>query len=141
MRRPPADLVALAGLVVVLAVLLAFVRVGRGAAAVLPVAPDSSAVVIVAANKTPLPLEVFFKHDGQYDRLGSCPAAQRCFYVLPSDRLAGVASFQLACLAHGETQPDDSPVYDRAPGETNITGCTVGAAQPQAAPSTSEVKT
>lgn len=124
MRRPPApESVILALILVILTgiALMPFAWAGRGAAGRWPaVTPDSSAVVVLAENRSSVPTEIFFKRDSVYDRLGVCPPSSRCLYVIPSARLGALADFQLAGLAHGEASPTDSPKYHRIPGTVNV---------------------
>lgn len=136
----------LTGLMAVVLIGLGLSGVGRGAAQGPHVTPDSSAVVVLVDNRTSVPVEIFFKRDSAtYDRLGVCPPAStsyatRCLYVIPSDRLGALASFQLAGLAHGEAEPTDSPPYRRIPGKPNVAMYTLSAGVAPAAQSSEALR-
>lgn len=92
---------------------------------------DSSAVVVLVDNRTPVPVEVFLKLALAYHRLGACGPKNHCLYVVPSVQLGAAPSYQVAGLAFGDTEPDDSPMYFRMAGRPNVSQYVI---QAEAAP-------
>lgn len=93
---------------------------------------DSSAVVVLVDNRTPVPVEVFIKLALAYHRLGACGPASHCLYVVPSVQLGAAPSYQVAGLAFGDTEPDDSPIYLRLAGRPNVSQYVIQAEPPTA---------
>lgn len=91
---------------------------------------DSAAIVVLVNNNTSVPVEMFLKIAMTYHKLEpTCAPSSHCLYVVPSVQLGNTSSYQISGLAHGETVPDDSPLYMRAPDRPSISGYNISPPQ------------